>query len=596
MKKVRSQKIIVVALAVLLVTASGALAYKYFFVKNIKSANPQELFERETNMNRAPVVVNSAPAAPTNTNDPTVDIRTSVETAPSGQLAVKWLSDAFPVQEKVIDDLYGIAASSIPYSQAPQLYKAGTVFGDIYSGNDLYYASVTDPECDGGPGCEALRCLFISIPTKNKIVILDKYSTVDLSKLDRNRIPSIFKIAKNNPNLTIADLSAPEKINLGNNYSATLSDAIRGLPSSDTSIKLIGKTADGRDVYDHAILPQGFYTYNGKMNDLALRLNDGEYLRYSMQVPFYPDNRIPQITWNDGTKNSDDYSPHIVTGCGLSTGLDTMSDISDADLVTEGKTSNGDPVFKYKDPNSLDLKNLYASWYTWRGNNSGSDGSDAGKPSYATFLKIRPVFIWKDPLGRYVRWLRADFEPMGECGKPVVYLYPTQTEKIAVKLGGNITVTKSEPAYNKGWNVSADPNGMLTTVDGQTYPYLYWDGKGASYPEQTTGFVVARKDVAATFKTKLNRLGLNAKEISDFTDFWLPIVSKSPYALISFVPQAEWSQAAPLSISPAPETVIRVFMDWKPLSAPIKVAPQVLPPTPQRTGFTAVEWGGLLYR
>ena len=596
MKNIRTQTSIIIVLAALLVIVSAVWAYKYFFTNKTRSASTTVLFERETNMNRAPAVTNSAPVTPTNTNDPTVDIRPNIETSPSGQLAVKWLSDAFLVQEKVINDLYGITVSAVPYYQAPQLYKVGTVFGDIYPGNDLYYASVTDPECDGGPGCEALHCLFISIPAKNKIVIIDKYSNVDLSKLDRNKIPSIFKIAKNNPNLTIADLSAPEKIDLGNNYSATLSDPIRGLPYSDTSVKLVGKTADGRDVYDHAILPQGFYTYNGKMNDLALRLNDGEYLRYSLQLPFYPDNRIPQITWNDGTKNSTDYSPHVVTGCGLSTGLDTVGDISDADLIADGKTSNNDLVFKYKDKNNLDLKNTYATWYAWNGNGNMQNYTDTGKPSYDEFLKMRPVLIWKDPLGRYIRWLRSDFEPMGECGKPVVYLYPTQTEKVAVKLGSNITVTKSEPTYAKGWNVTAKPNGTLTTADGQTFPYLYWDGNGATYPGQTTGFVVARKDVEATFKSKLAQLGLNAKEISDFNDFWLPIVSKSPFALISFVPQAEWSKAAPLSISPAPDTVIRVFMDWKPLSVPIDVAPETLPPTPQRTGFTAVEWGGILYR
>ena len=108
--------------------------------------------------------------------------------------------------------------------------------------------------------------------------------------------------------------------------------------------------------------------------------------------------------------------------------------------------------------------------------------------------------------------------------------------------------------------------------------------------------MVARNNVEATFKSKLAQLGLNEKEIGDFNDFWLPIVTKSPYALISFVPQDEWSKAAPLAISPAPQTVIRVFMDWKPLSEPISIAPQTLPPTPVRTGFTAVEWGGLLYK
>ena len=51
---------------------------------------------------------------------------------------------------------------------------------------------------------------------------------------------------------------------------------------------------------------------------------------------------------------------------------------------------------------------------------------------------------------------------------------------------------------------------------------------------------------------------------------------------------------APLTITPAPQTVIRVFFDSKPLDAPIQITPQQLTPK-QRVGFTVVEWGGMKY-
>ena len=50
---------------------------------------------------------------------------------------------------------------------------------------------------------------------------------------------------------------------------------------------------------------------------------------------------------------------------------------------------------------------------------------------------------------------------------------------------------------------------------------------------------------------------------------------------------------APLQISPEPDTVIRVLMDVKPLEKPVLVEEQKLKQTPQRKGFTVVEWGGL---
>ena len=52
-----------------------------------------------------------------------------------------------------------------------------------------------------------------------------------------------------------------------------------------------------------------------------------------------------------------------------------------------------------------------------------------------------------------------------------------------------------------------------------------------------------------------------------------------------------WTDAAALTIDPAPDTLIRVHMAWKALEHPVEVEPQALT-APARTGFTAVEWGG----
>ena len=50
---------------------------------------------------------------------------------------------------------------------------------------------------------------------------------------------------------------------------------------------------------------------------------------------------------------------------------------------------------------------------------------------------------------------------------------------------------------------------------------------------------------------------------------------------------------APLSISPKPDTVIRILMDFMPLQRPILVEGFNIR-TPVRKGFTVVEWGGVL--
>ena len=48
---------------------------------------------------------------------------------------------------------------------------------------------------------------------------------------------------------------------------------------------------------------------------------------------------------------------------------------------------------------------------------------------------------------------------------------------------------------------------------------------------------------------------------------------------------------ASLDISPAPDSILRVFMAYQPLDEPIEMEPQQLEPF-IRTGFTVVEWGG----
>ncbi|MBS4785250.1 MAG: hypothetical protein KH009_03960 [Clostridiales bacterium] len=64
----------------------------------------------------------------------------------------------------------------------------------------------------------------------------------------------------------------------------------------------------------------------------------------------------------------------------------------------------------------------------------------------------------------------------------------------------------------------------------------------------------------------------------------------SPYNLITFAGE-QYEQLAPLTVTPTPDSVLRVHMVYQSLEEPVEIPEQQLQPF-QRTGFTVVEWGG----
>ncbi|MBU0981259.1 hypothetical protein KKC94_01055 [Patescibacteria group bacterium] len=185
-------------------------------------------------------------------------------------------------------------------------------------------------------------------------------------------------------------------------------------------------------------------------------------------------------------------------------------------------------------------------------------------------------------------------EAGAEMGKPVIYLYPEETTDVFVNVEPTAGISISDPEIGKGWNVTAHPDGRLF-VDGKEYPYLFWEGFAANFQTPKEGFVVSKEKVAGFFDEKLAFIGLNTKEIADFKEYWVPRLNDSPYYFITFIPEEVFNSYAPLTVKPAPDTVIRVFFDYKGLDSLKKVPEQTLK-SHSRDGFTVVEWGGRLYR
>ncbi|EKD76699.1 MAG: hypothetical protein ACD_43C00018G0004 [uncultured bacterium] len=323
-----------------------------------------------------------------------------------------------------------------------------------------------------------------------------------------------------------------------------------------------------------------------------LKMADGSTVRYEVKKDFFADDNSLIAEFDDEDKDLADrtYFPGMVVGsCGNTEGDQYLVDMTAEAMTQVATTPSGDPLYTILDPESSVLLNAYETYKLGRDH----DGSTTTLLSYEEFIAIRPLIIWQDKQNDYLVFMDNDYAPLVECGKPVIYLYPTETTAVGVQVGADIRI--SEPAYDDGWKVTAQPNGILSLTDGSTVNSLYWEGKGyGSYPRITTGRVVATQNIEQELRSDLAAQGLNNQEAADFLEFWLPRMPKTPYIRLSWLTTEQMNKLAPLSVQPNPNTVIRVFLDFSgQTTAENNLLPQQFQAI-KRTGFTLVEWGGLL--
>jgi|GEM_PF-1453301 hypothetical protein len=178
--------------------------------------------------------------------------------------------------------------------------------------------------------------------------------------------------------------------------------------------------------------------------------------------------------------------------------------------------------------------------------------------------------------------------------KPVIYLYPEKIQPTKVSLDYDGRLTATYPPYDNGWQVTAYPDGrLINSTDQKEYSYLFWEGvpEGWADYDWNKGFVVKGEDTAEFLQEKLSEIGLTPKEYNEFIVYWMPRMQNNGYNLIHFASKEEYADHARLSIEPQPDSVLRVFMAYKPLDRWQKVQSQEIKSF-ERRGFTVVEWGG----
>ena len=250
---------------------------------------------------------------------------------------------------------------------------------------------------------------------------------------------------------------------------------------------------------------------------------------------------------------------------------------------------------------SVIYKDSKATLYVW-------DDADGVVASILTYVIVIPTDKEVEKVEVIPMYTEEEFENIKKYGsshgyqdyvtkKPVIYLYPSETTNIRVKLLKENNITTSYPKYNNEWLVKANPNGYLLDLktNKKLYALYYETNTDEDYTIKEDGFIVNKDNIANFLEEKLTILGLNDKEKEEFIIYWLPILEHNEYNDIRFATKEEIDNKIPISIEPNPDTFIRIIMTYKGLDKPINIKEQVLNKT-IRKGYTVVEWGGALIK
>lgn len=195
-------------------------------------------------------------------------------------------------------------------------------------------------------------------------------------------------------------------------------------------------------------------------------------------------------------------------------------------------------------------------------------------------------------MSQHTRIIAENINPSLLSAKPIIYLYPKVTMEVSVKVSIDGALTCTYPNHGiDGWkNFTANPDGTLVFPDGKKYYALYWEGLQSTQWDFSQGWCVRGEDTAAFLEWALAKQGLTEREANEFIVYWLPHMQDNAYNVISFQGSA-YTDSAALEITPAPDSILRVFMAYYAADAEVELEPQVLQGF-ERQGFTVVEWGG----
>ncbi len=175
--------------------------------------------------------------------------------------------------------------------------------------------------------------------------------------------------------------------------------------------------------------------------------------------------------------------------------------------------------------------------------------------------------------------------------KPNIYIYPTKETELTVKInfpnGGSLI--ESIPAYKDGWRIRVDSTGLINN----TYRYLYYECTTPDLFQHKQGWIVPKDSLTGFFTENLKQSGFSRKEISDFLEYWIPVLHSAEYFAIYPQYKKDILPIVQLDFSIQPDNLLRLFYFIKECDKAFRIDPPPEMTGFSRTGFHVVEWGAI---
>ncbi|ETR68954.1 MAG: hypothetical protein OMM_04251 [Candidatus Magnetoglobus multicellularis str. Araruama] len=487
-----------------------------------------------------------------------------------------------------------------------KIYEIGHFTKGSYKDYNLYTIDIKERVSCEGKSYGCYNSCFLRFTIKQgSIIIFSSISTLPgtIDTVEKLLIEAYGMIIRYDESFTIPLLECPETVFIKEkNVELTF--------YSESKVKITKKELKQfRKIFFHNRLGECYEGGDFKFNFFR---PDGTVLEFQYHPPFFPfpdlDINLPDDLYNYDSRIAESYcSPDDYYG----ELYEVYSFVIKKDLVEIGESKTLGKLYNYKDINHNHLKTMfekykkslmnvhkefdnYKPWaYFDNFNIDKKEIQQMQQLTFDQFLKRYPILFWIDPFDRLIPIFNVSLS--APCMvEPMIYLYPESELGISIKFGEELTIDQSYPMYNDGWNVIANPLGMIKNIsDGKTYDKLFWEGRSYIIKTPEKGFLVSQSNLEVFLYSTLPKMNLNQKETDDFINAWLPKFPSSPYYFITFIHQYIIDILAPITITPKPDTIIRVLMDYRPLNEPIDVEMFKFPPKIERKGFVVVEWGGV---